>query len=170
MERVIIFEVIPCFISIWQKREKPTRCLMVFKRRLRGFREVPRASLRESAKRYRRSTCHRSSRGVATRATGVSGGVPGEDLHRYLKLNPHPPISQETADGNSAHFTRQHACKFDKWPFLVHASRRCISPPPTRLVAFPATSVAVWPVRVCARVVDNFLFISILFLAKTPTL
>ena len=59
---------------------------------------------------------------------------------------------------------------FDKWPFLVQACSRCISPPPTRLVAFPATSVAVWPVRVCARVVDNFLFISILFLIKAPTL
>jgi len=45
------------------------------------------------------------------------------------------------------------AYTFDKSPFLVQACSRCISPPPTRLVAFPATSVAVWPVRVCARVV-----------------
>lgn len=59
---------------------------------------------------------------------------------------------------------------FDKWPFLVQAYSRCISPPPTRLVAFPATSVAVWPVRVRARVVDNLLSISILLVAKALTL
>jgi len=43
--------------------------------------------------------------------------------------------------------------RVDKWQWIVHAYSRCISPPPTRLVAFPATSVAVWPVRVRARVV-----------------
>lgn len=86
MERVIIVEVIPLLYLDSVEKRKPTQCLMGFKRRLRGFREVPKASLRESAKRYRRLTCQRSSHGVATTATGMSGGgVVGEDLHRYLE-------------------------------------------------------------------------------------
>jgi hypothetical protein len=74
-----------------------------------------------------------------------------------LKLSPYPPMSQERPTEIQPHHSATWPYKFDKWPFLVQACSRCVSPPPTRLVAFPATSVAVWPVRVCARVVDNFL-------------
>src|SRR5258707_2344913 len=85
------------------------------------------------------------------------------------KLSPPPPKSQEVVGKKFSISRGNVAYTFDKRPFLVQACSRCISPPPTRLVAFPATSVAVWPVRVCARVVDNIsLLISILFAAKAP--
>ena len=77
-------ELIPWLIRSGRKR-KPTRRLMGFKRRLHGLRKVPGAISAESAERYRRFTCQRSTRGVATRATGTSEGVIGEDLHRYVQ-------------------------------------------------------------------------------------
>jgi hypothetical protein len=50
-----------------------------------GFERFLERIFAESAKRYGRFTCQRSSRGVATTATGASGGgVIGEDLHRYV--------------------------------------------------------------------------------------
>jgi hypothetical protein len=86
MERVIIVEGNTVLYFDAAEKRKTHAVPYGFQGRLRGFREVPKASLRESAKRYRRSTCQRSSRGVATRATGKSGGgVVGVDLHRYVQ-------------------------------------------------------------------------------------
>jgi hypothetical protein len=85
MERAIIVEVVPCSVSIRQK-EKTHPMPHEFQRRLGGVSRGPKVSLRESAKRYKRSTFQRSSRGVATRATGMfDGGVAGENLHCYLE-------------------------------------------------------------------------------------
>jgi hypothetical protein len=50
-----------------------------------GFKRFLERIFAESAKHFRRFTCQRSSRGLATKTTGVSGGVIGEDLHRYLQ-------------------------------------------------------------------------------------
>jgi hypothetical protein len=86
MEQVIMVELIPCLFEAVEKRENPRSALWGFKRRLRGFREVPGAISAESAERYRRSTYQRGSRGVATRATGKSSGtVVGKHLHRYVQ-------------------------------------------------------------------------------------
>jgi len=63
MEQVIMVEVL--YFSKWQK-EKTHTALIGFKRRLRGFREVPRANFAKSAKRYGRITCQHSDHGVAT--------------------------------------------------------------------------------------------------------
>jgi hypothetical protein len=67
------------------KRENPRSALWVSRRDCVGFERFLERISAESAKRYRRFTCQRSSRGVATRATGASsGGMIGEDLHRYV--------------------------------------------------------------------------------------
>jgi hypothetical protein len=49
-----------------------------------GFERSLKRIFAESAKRYRRFTCQRSSLGIATKATGVAS-VTGENLHRYLQ-------------------------------------------------------------------------------------
>ena len=63
------------------KKENPRGALGVSRGDYVGCERFLERISAESAERYRRFTCKRSSRGAATRATGASGGVIG-DLHR----------------------------------------------------------------------------------------
>jgi hypothetical protein len=80
MERVIIIEIEPCCVSLQQKEKTHVR-LSVSGGGCMGFVRFLNRVFAESAKRYGRLTCQRSSCGVATNATGAGGGA-GEDLHR----------------------------------------------------------------------------------------
>jgi hypothetical protein len=83
MERVIMPGSYRALFRSW--KEKPTQRLKV-SRATAWVQEVPKADFAELAKHYRRFTCQRSSRGLATKATGISErGVIGEDLHRYMQ-------------------------------------------------------------------------------------
>jgi hypothetical protein len=84
MERVIIVGGKIVFLFECGRKRKPTRRLRIQEATAWVLRGFLKRIFAESAKRYRRSTCQRSSRGVATKATGVSG-VTGENLHRYVQ-------------------------------------------------------------------------------------
>jgi hypothetical protein len=82
MERLIIIRGKPCSLfSMWQN-QKTHAAPKSFSGDRVGFERFLKRIFAESAKRYRRSARQRS-RGVATAATGLSGGgVAREDLHR----------------------------------------------------------------------------------------
>jgi hypothetical protein len=87
-------------------KEKPTQRLKV-SRATAWVQEVPKADFAELAKHYRRFTCQRSSRGLATKATGISeGGVIGEDLHRYMQTLARVHHGVKTADRKISRFPR----------------------------------------------------------------
>jgi hypothetical protein len=117
-----------------------------------------------------RLTRRRNSHGVAPKTTSISGGVAGEIFIAEFRPNLIPRMGQE--ETMEMRFTQAlaHLGPLTNGLSSFRLVNRCISPPPTRLVALSAISVAVWPVRVCARVVDSFLFISILFVTKALTL
>jgi hypothetical protein len=86
MNRVIIVEVNTVLYFEALKAKNPGSTLWVSRGDCAGSERFLERISAESAKRYRRLTCQHSSRGVATTATGASGGgVIGEDLHRYVQ-------------------------------------------------------------------------------------
>jgi hypothetical protein len=84
-----------------------------------GFERFLKRIFAKSAKYYRRFTCQRNRRGLATRATGINeGGVMGENLHRSMQtLTSRQPLSQETADRRFSHFPWNHGLGLTNDPY-----------------------------------------------------
>jgi len=101
MERAIIVEVTVLYFDSAEKR-KPTQCLIGFKGRLRGFREVLKrvfANQRNVIEGLPASAAAVVSQ--QGRQTCPAAAWLVKIFIAMLKVSPYPPGSQETADGNS---------------------------------------------------------------------